>query len=228
MEKSAHVGWGEWKRVHSRTRVRCWPHTWSAYVRPGPGEGPLTYISKVVFLLHESFPDRVRTVEAPGPFEVTETGWGEFTVHVDVHFLDTSVEAFSTCHIVRLHPRPPTHRVVSVIPSVQRAQVAEQDACKTLYSLTPVVAELHEEFMFSNPSAVMLTALGKQKSNKRPGELVELETAMLASLRETTGDAVTEGVVIASQIANAEKELAGICDVLRKRIGALEKLFVTN
>ena len=114
--------------------------------------------------------------------------------------------------------------MVSVIPSVQKAQVAEQDACKTLYSLTPVVVELHEQFMFSNPSAVMLAALGKQGKNN----LVELETAMLASLRKTKKDAVAEGVVIASQIASAEKELVGMCEVLRKRISALEKRLVTN
>lgn len=39
------------------------------------------YIRKVQFRLHESYPNNVRMVEKP-PFELTETGWGEFDIQV--------------------------------------------------------------------------------------------------------------------------------------------------
>jgi len=72
-------------------------HRWTCYVRSptqvgggggnGGGGGDLSLVLRAVtFALHPSFPDHVRTVEAPGPFELTETGWGEFDIGVTVRF----------------------------------------------------------------------------------------------------------------------------------------------
>jgi YEATS domain-containing protein 4 len=41
------------------------------------GEDISYFVSKVVFFLHESFAQPVRTVTEP-PFELSENGWGEF------------------------------------------------------------------------------------------------------------------------------------------------------
>lgn len=42
-------------------------------------------IKKVVFQLHPSFNNPTRSVEA-APFELTETGWGEFEIGMTVYF----------------------------------------------------------------------------------------------------------------------------------------------
>ena len=62
-------------------------HRWSLFVRGRHGEDISTYISKVVFSLHDSFENHTRTVSSP-PYEVHETGWGEFEVLVNIHFKD--------------------------------------------------------------------------------------------------------------------------------------------
>lgn len=38
-----------------------------------------TFAQQVVFKLHDSFPNPVRVIDKP-PFELTETGWGEFEI----------------------------------------------------------------------------------------------------------------------------------------------------
>ena len=67
-------------------------HKWTVYVRSATDECDIApVISKVVFNLHPSFQDHVRTVEAP-PFEVSETGWGEFELTIQIHFTQDSGE----------------------------------------------------------------------------------------------------------------------------------------
>ena len=66
-------------------------HKWTVYLR-GPENEDLSHvISKVVFNLHPSFKEAARTLEKP-PYEVTETGWGEFEIGITVHFSDDSGE----------------------------------------------------------------------------------------------------------------------------------------
>ena len=44
-------------------------------------------VKKVVFQLHHSFQEPVREI-LQQPFELTETGWGEFEITATVHFVD--------------------------------------------------------------------------------------------------------------------------------------------
>ncbi|CAO3621257.1 unnamed protein product [Cunninghamella blakesleeana] len=62
------------------------------------------YIRKVVFKLHETYPNPLRSIEQP-PFELTETGWGEFEIMIKIHFQPiTSEKAVTLYHHLRLHP----------------------------------------------------------------------------------------------------------------------------
>lgn len=46
----------------------------------------------------------MRTIEAP-PFEVTETGWGEFEIQIKLYFVQESMEKPQTVwHSLKLHP----------------------------------------------------------------------------------------------------------------------------
>ncbi|KAF2858006.1 yeats-domain-containing protein [Piedraia hortae CBS 480.64] len=66
---------------------------WRVYVRPLPnGPDITTWLKKVQFKLHHTFADASRTVEAPGPFEVTETGYGEFAIEIRLFFATESGE----------------------------------------------------------------------------------------------------------------------------------------
>lgn len=66
---------------------------WKVYVRPLPnGPDITTWLKKVQFKLHHTYADASRTIEAPGPFEVTETGYGEFGVEIRLYFAPESGE----------------------------------------------------------------------------------------------------------------------------------------
>ncbi|KAJ3194934.1 hypothetical protein HK101_001544 [Irineochytrium annulatum] len=66
-------------------------HRWTVYLRGHNGEDISFFIKKVSFKLHESFPNHVRVIEKP-PFEVTETGWGEFEIVIKVSFVEPAQE----------------------------------------------------------------------------------------------------------------------------------------
>ena len=60
-------------------------------------------VSKVVFGLHTSFKQPTRTVESP-PYEVTETGWGEFDITITVHFQpDANEKPLELAHMLKLY-----------------------------------------------------------------------------------------------------------------------------
>ena len=57
--------------------------------------------------MHETYAQSVRTIEAP-PFEVTETGWGEFEIQIKLYFISESTEKPQTLwHSLKLHPYGP-------------------------------------------------------------------------------------------------------------------------
>lgn len=79
-------------------------HQWSVYVRGIDGEDISYWLKKVQFKLHETYPNSLRTIESP-PFEVTETGWGEFEVQIKMYFVPEAAEKPQTIwHFLRLHP----------------------------------------------------------------------------------------------------------------------------
>ncbi|KAA1088906.1 NuA4 histone H4 acetyltransferase complex and the SWR1 complex subunit [Puccinia graminis f. sp. tritici] len=74
------------------------------------------FIKKVTFKLHESYPNPLRVVDK-APFELTETGWGEFVINITIHFLSESAEkAIQLQHPLKLHD--PTADPNSLIPPV--------------------------------------------------------------------------------------------------------------
>eukprot|EP01133_Synstelium_polycarpum_P016842 gene16842-20026_t len=77
-------------------------HRWTAYLR-GMNNEDLHFIKKVVFHLHASFKNPHRAVETP-PYEISETGWGEFDLGVTIHFVDPNEKPLDLFHLLRLHP----------------------------------------------------------------------------------------------------------------------------
>lgn len=78
-------------------------HSWTVFVRdPAVEDNLQLFIKKVVFHLHASYDTPARVVELP-PFEVTETGWGEFEIGITIHF-HAPEKALQVFHHLRLHP----------------------------------------------------------------------------------------------------------------------------
>ncbi|GAA94600.1 uncharacterized protein L969DRAFT_94614 [Mixia osmundae IAM 14324] len=62
------------------------------------------FIKKVTFKLHDTYANPTRSIDRP-PFEVTETGWGQFEVLIKVYFVpESSEKPLSLYHEIRLHP----------------------------------------------------------------------------------------------------------------------------
>ncbi|CAI4748844.1 CQS_1a_G0045740.mRNA.1.CDS.1 [Saccharomyces cerevisiae] len=79
-------------------------HLWTIFVRGPQNEDISYFIKKVVFKLHDTYPNPVRSIEAP-PFELTETGWGEFDINIKVYFVEEANEkVLNFYHRLRLHP----------------------------------------------------------------------------------------------------------------------------
>ncbi|XP_072309534.1 YEATS domain-containing protein 4 isoform X2 [Eucyclogobius newberryi] len=62
-------------------------HQWSVYVKPYRNEDMSAYVKKIQFKLHESYGNPLRVVTNP-PYEITETGWGEFEIIIKIFFID--------------------------------------------------------------------------------------------------------------------------------------------
>ncbi|KAK2745649.1 NuA4 histone H4 acetyltransferase complex and the SWR1 complex subunit [Onygenales sp. PD_40] len=79
-------------------------HQWRVFVKGVNDEDISYWLKKVQFKLHETYAQSVRTIEAP-PFEVTETGWGEFEIQIKLYFVPESTEKPQTLwHSLKLHP----------------------------------------------------------------------------------------------------------------------------
>lgn len=79
-------------------------HQWRVYVKGVNDEDISYWLKKVQFKLHETYAQNVRTVEQP-PFEIIETGWGEFEIQIKLYFIPESTEKPQTLwHSLKLHP----------------------------------------------------------------------------------------------------------------------------
>ncbi|KAI5297089.1 hypothetical protein KEM56_005095 [Ascosphaera pollenicola] len=79
-------------------------HKWRIFVRGVDGADISYWLKKVQFKLHETYAQCVRTIEGP-PFEVNETGWGEFEIQIKLYFVPESMEKPQALwHTLTLHP----------------------------------------------------------------------------------------------------------------------------
>uniref|UniRef100_A0A8R1DJJ3 YEATS domain-containing protein n=1 Tax=Caenorhabditis japonica TaxID=281687 RepID=A0A8R1DJJ3_CAEJA len=119
-------------------------HQWTVFFRPYLAEDPTKWIRKVQFKLHESYTNPYRVCEKP-PYEVTETGWGEFEIQIRIYFIDPNEKPITAFHYLRLfQPTLP-------LPSGKHL----------------VCMEFYDEVIFQEPTVQMYRAL-QQSDGKRP------------------------------------------------------------
>lgn len=123
-------------------------HSWTVYVRSAQDESLGSVVKKAVFKLHESFPNPNREIQAP-PFELQETGWGEFDILIELHFHDDAREPpIELLHSLRLG--------LDIHGNPQRR---------------PYVHEVFEEIVFWEPTVELYTRL--QNPQMRESSSVE-------------------------------------------------------
>ncbi|XP_040886103.1 YEATS domain-containing protein 4 isoform X1 [Toxotes jaculatrix] len=106
-------------------------HQWSVYVKPYRNEDMSAYVKKIQFKLHESYGNPLRVVTKP-PYEITETGWGEFEIIIKIFFIDPNERPVTLYHLLKLFQSDS-----SAMPK------------KT------VVSEFYDEMIFQDPTAMM-------------------------------------------------------------------------
>ena len=110
------------------------PHTheWCIYVRGLENEDMSYFIDKVTFKLFNTYENPLREITEP-PYEVWESGWGEFVIDITIYFIkEAKVEPITLKHTLKLFP-----------DSGQNISSARKK---------PVINEIYDEFIFKNPT----------------------------------------------------------------------------
>jgi len=162
-------------------------HRWTVYVRGVDCEDLSYFVKKVVFTLHESFNEPIRNIEKP-PYEVTEIGWGEFDIGIKIFFHDPKEAPQSLIHHLKLFP--------------------------TLSVKKPVVSETLDEFVFVNPSEIMMKQLNSGTGFPSIDTGVNMHY-MIAELRDQEQKSI-------ETLRVAEAVVQNKMDILRKRLYAAE------
>ena len=88
------------------------------------------FIKKVVFTLHPTFTQNIRTVEKY-PFEIQEEGWGEFEIGIKIHFVDSSEKPVELFHLLKFF---------------------SDEKGNAQSSKKPIISEEYDEIVFSGPT----------------------------------------------------------------------------
>ncbi|KJE93869.1 hypothetical protein CAOG_004591 [Capsaspora owczarzaki ATCC 30864] len=177
-------------------------HRWTVYVRGADGDDISYVVKKVVFKLHDSYAESLRTVEQP-PYEVSETGWGEFEVQIKVFFRDAVEKPVTIFHHLALYPHAATL----------------QPSKKLL------VFEQYDEIVFNDPSDKLYQML--MRKERIPGfkktapfrDYSEFEVAQLEQLKESKDQVRAEMAKQKAKYRDLDEE----AQVLKREIAALEQ-----
>ncbi|XWS62700.1 hypothetical protein CRYUN_Cryun06bG0033600 [Craigia yunnanensis] len=110
-------------------------HKWTVYVRGATNEDLSVVVKRAVFQLHSSFNNPTRVVES-APFEISESGWGEFEIVITLYFhSDVCEKPLNLFHHLKLYP---------------------EDESGPMSTKKPVVVEFYDEIVFTEPSESFL------------------------------------------------------------------------
>lgn len=157
-------------------------HQWTVYLKPFRNEDMSTWVKKVHFKLHDSYANQNRIVMKP-PFEVTETGWGEFEIQIKIHFQDPNERPITLYHILKLFDTDPVSKQINVKKNL--------------------VSEFYEEIVFQDPTVLMQQLLSSTQllSLQNPRHETDFEDK-----REKTMIAITNARNKVSREVNNLKE----------------------
>ncbi|KAF7317745.1 Yeats-domain-containing protein [Mycena kentingensis (nom. inval.)] len=104
------------------------------------------FIKRVSFKLHDTYANPMRNIDKP-PYEVTETGWGEFEIQVRITFVpDAGEKPVTFYHHLKLHPW-----AAAGDPEIPPLDVAAKSG--------PVHSWQYDELVFTDPFQTFLNTL---------------------------------------------------------------------
>ncbi|TKC37574.1 hypothetical protein EI555_012814, partial [Monodon monoceros] len=125
-------------------------HQWTVYVKPYRNEDMSAYVKKIQFKLHESYGNPLRVVTKP-PYEITETGWGEFEIIIKIFFIDPNERPVTLYHLLKLF----------------------QSDTNAMLGKKTVVSEFYDEMIFQDPTAMMQQLLTTSQLEVKTREKLE-------------------------------------------------------
>lgn len=120
-------------------------HQWKVYVKPYNNEDMSLYVKKVHFKLHDSYANPNRIVTKP-PYEIIETGWGEFEVVIKIYFHDPTERPVTCYHILKLFKSPVVDGDLSTTSSINSLPTEMKKV---------LISESYEEMVFQEPTQLM-------------------------------------------------------------------------
>ena len=141
-------------------------HQWTVYLRPYYKNDPILskhLIKKVVFKLHESYPNPTRTFTEGPPYEVTETGWGEFDIIIKIYW---NIEG-------KQNDRNP----LTIYHPLKLFCANTPENEEFIKGLRPHVSEHYDEIIFNQPVVAISRLI--QKLPPIPDKLVESTPKLL-------------------------------------------------
>lgn len=177
-------------------------HQWRVFVKGINDEDISYWLKKVQFKLHETYAQNVRTVEEP-PFEVVETGWGEFEIQIKLYFVPESNEKPQTLwHSLKLHPYGPDAEGMKE----RREVVVSQNYEEVIFN-EPV--ETFYEVLTGGPAAPKAKGKNSKQGAGRTAEIPVNDTPKNPYSRATETkelDRMTEAMKTVESMIKEEKE----------------------
>lgn len=172
-------------------------HQWTVYVKPYQNEDMSTYVKKIHFKLHESYANPNRVVTKP-PFEVTETGWGEFEIVIKIHFHDPTERPVTMYHILKLFQSP------ILDGEVTTTQIEGKKG---------LVSEQYEEIVFQEPTQLMQQLLTNVQpvttgAWKHDTDFEEKKVQSLENIIETKAKIKSEITLLKDKLKLARETIA--------------------
>lgn len=174
-------------------------HQWTVYVKPYKNEDMSSYVKKVHFKLHESYANQNRVVTKP-PYEVTETGWGEFEIVIKIFFQDPIERPVTIYHILKLF----------------------QSEADIMLGKKHLVSEHYDELIFQDPTAMLYQLL----TNTRQLTLgpYKHETDFEEKKTKTVNAILSAKSKIQQEIANLKEKLKVSKETIAKYQEEISKL----
>ncbi|XP_050084228.1 YEATS domain-containing protein 4 [Anopheles aquasalis] len=171
-------------------------HQWTVYVKPYHNEDMQTYVKKIHFKLHESYANANRIISKP-PYEVTETGWGEFEIVIKIYFHDPTERPVTMYHILKLFQSPILDGEVSTQIEGKKGLVSEQ----------------YEEIVFQEPTQLMQQLLTNVQPVtagvwKHDTDFEEKKLQALESINETKVKVIAEIAQLKDKLKLARETIA--------------------
>ena len=127
-------------------------HTWKIFVRGYEGDPLDHWISHVVFRLHESFVNNRRAIYQP-PYEVRESGWGEFDCGIDIYFKDARLKPITLIHLLKLYPNDAPLDPAQIEGPLKPVLAEQYDELIFALATTPAMREIFEEEQMTESKA---------------------------------------------------------------------------